>query len=148
MNATSTPCVGHSAVYDAALYDDHLPAAQRAQAVHTAAALCNGCPIAASCTERVTADTAPRELVLLPDDWMPPEREGIPEPEIRTFGPKPKAIVTGFDYVRPQQRPAAWARMAAGLAGRGRTVAQIADELCVSEDAVRALLGEPQRRAA
>lgn len=158
---TTTPCVGHSALYDAALYpDDEAPAEERTQAVHTAAALCDGCPIASTCTERVTVDTAPRELALLPDNWLPAEREGRPEPEapkVRTWSAERRAgtaITVGRDYVRPAQRPTAWARMAAQLASEGRTVEQIAEALCVSENTARALLGttdtanHPTRKAA
>lgn len=143
---TVTPCVGHADLYDTALYDEDAPAAQRAQAIHQAAALCNGCPLAAACEGRVTLDAAPAELVLLPDGWMPPEREGIPQPEApvrRGWSANRRAaaaMATGREYVKPEKRPAAWARMAADLIAEGRSVAQVADALCISEDTVRTLL--------
>lgn len=143
---TATPCVGQSDVYDAALYDDDIPTAQRTQAVHTAAALCSGCPIADTCTDRVTLDTQPQPLELLPDNWLPPTREGRPEPAVpaaRTWSKERRegaAITVGRDYVKPAQRPNAWARMAAELAEQGRTLAQIAEALCISEDTAAALV--------
>lgn len=44
-------------------------------------------------------------------------------------------------YVPVNQRPRAWRLMASELAAAGRTTAQIAADLCVSEDTVHALLG-------
>jgi hypothetical protein len=146
---TTTPCVGNAAVYDTALYDEDVPPARRTAAIHTAASLCNGCPINITCGDRVTLDSAPTELVLLPADWMPPEREGTAAPEappVRRRSARrlqAAAITTGRDYVKPAQRPAVWARMAAGLIAEGRTVAQTAEALCVSEDTVHQLLGAP-----
>lgn len=152
---TVTPCVGRADVYDTALHDEDATDAQRAQAIHTAAALCNGCPLAVGCTGRVTVDAAPAELVLLPDDWMPPETAGVPIPEappVPNAWPASRrqgaAITVGREYVRTEKRPAVWARMAGDLAAAGRTVPQIADALCVSEDTVRTLLGAPAARTA
>jgi hypothetical protein len=144
--SAATPCVGNSEVYDIVLYDEDVTAEQRAQAVHQAAALCNGCPIAGTCSERVTIDTERRELVLLPEEWLPPVREGRAEP---AEAPKRRwsaerlagaEMAVGRDYVRPAQRPAAWARMAADLAADGQTVPQIAEALCVTVATVEALL--------
>ena len=151
---TALPCVGRSALFDLVLFNDEAPADERAAARAEAAGLCARCP--SPCPEKVTADTAPRHLVLLDDDWMPPAAEGKPEPQVpaaRTWSADRRAgaaVTVGHGYVRPHQRPAAWARMAADLAARGRTLAEIAASLCVSEDTAAALLGAVpvERRAA
>lgn len=53
----------------------------------------------------------------------------------------------GSEYVQPADRPAAWAAMAAGLANDGRTLAQIADALCVDEPTAVRLLEVAGRAA-
>lgn len=70
----SLPCVGRPRLYDLVLFNDEAPADKRAAARTEAAGLCARCP--SPCPDRVTADTEPRPLVLLPDDWMPPVTEG------------------------------------------------------------------------
>ncbi|MEU7155128.1 hypothetical protein [Streptomyces chrestomyceticus] len=44
------------------------------------------------------------------------------------------------DYVEPDDRPSAWARMAVDLAARGHTHAEIGDALCIDEPTALALL--------
>jgi DNA-binding NarL/FixJ family response regulator len=142
------PCTGRPELFDAVLWpEDDTPAPPAA--VAEAAALCARCP--ARCDQAVTATTQPRPVTLLADDWLPPASEGVPTPEVPTFGGRrhrQPAIATGRDYVRPHQRETAWARMAAELADAGRTVPDIAAQLCVSEDTVRALLARQQHGAA
>lgn len=126
------PCLGNEALYDTALFDDS-PTTVRTQAVHQAAALCRTCP--APCEQKVTVDSTPRELVLLEPDWMPPAREGRPEPEIRVPRRRRRQPVfeTGRAYVRPAQRVPVWAAMAAEQAQQGHGLADIAADLCVTE---------------
>uniref|UniRef100_UPI000518D1C8 hypothetical protein n=1 Tax=Streptomyces capuensis TaxID=1464056 RepID=UPI000518D1C8 len=81
---TDVPCTGRSDLYDLVLFDDDASATERTQAVHQAAALCTTCP--APCDQKVTVDTTPVELVLLEPGWMPPAREGKPEPEPKAGG--------------------------------------------------------------
>lgn len=140
---TATPCVGNEAIYDTALFDD-APAADRTQAIHQAAALCAGCP--SQCDQIVTADTGPRELVLLSRNWMPPRREGRPDPTParlprpvigRHRSPAPSA---GRARTKPDQRIAVWAAMAVERAAMGMPLAAIAADLCVSEDTAARLL--------
>jgi hypothetical protein len=50
------------------------------------------------------------------------------------------ALGVGADYMRPAERPAAWAAMAAGLRAVGRSPAQIAAELYLDEATVLTLL--------
>lgn len=125
---STLPCTGHTGLYDLVLFDEDAEPAARTQALHRAAALCAGCP--APCEQKVTADSGPRELVLLADDWMPPAREG------RT---KPKT---------PPKRVAIWARMATEYADQGVPLAQIAERLCVTEATAAALLQQARRAAA
>jgi hypothetical protein len=143
---TALPCTNRAKLFDAVLWpEDDAPAPPAA--VAEAAALCARCP--ARCDQAVTAATQPRSVTLLAHDWLPPAREGRPEPEVRKFGRRQQpAIATGLDYVRPHQRETVWARMAAALAGAGRSVPDIAVELCVTEDTVRALLARQQQGAA
>ena len=142
---TTTPCVGNAEVYDAVLFDD-VTDEQRAHAVHQTASLCNDCHIAATCGERVTETTAPREVPLLPEGWLPAAREGVRMPEEPPARRRSadwragQAMNVGRDYVRPEQRPVAWARMAAELAASGQIVPEIALGLCVSADTVEELL--------
>lgn len=149
---SALPCTGRSALYDLVLFDDDAPADKRDAARTEAASLCARCP--SPCPERVTADTAPRHLALLDDGWMPPATEGRAEqvpPPPRTWSADRRAaaaVAVGRDYVRPHQRPAAWARMAADLAAKGRTLGEIAADLCVSEDTAAALLGANRREVA
>ena len=134
------PCLGHADLYDIVLFGD-APTEQRQQAVHRAAALCATCP--SQCDQKVTADSGPVELVLLEPDWMPAAREGRPEPEPRTFGGrrrKPDGPAVGQDYVPTDRRISAWAAMAAERAASGRSVPDIATDLCVSEDTARQLI--------
>ena len=135
-----TPCLGHADLYDIALFDD-APAQQRQQAVHRAAALCATCPN--PCEQKVTTDSAPVELVLLEPDWMPPQREGRPDLQPRAAGRKrtrqPDTVVDQ-DYVPASRRVAAWASMAADRAALSHPVADIAADLCVSEDTARQLI--------
>lgn len=128
---TSTPCISDPALYDRVLFDD-ATSEERAQARSEAAALCARCP--SPCDARVTDATQPQPLVLLP---AAPRR-------------RPRVPKTGRDYVRPQQRPAAWARMARALADEGRSLPDIAAGLCVSEATAQALLDRTsdERRAA
>ncbi|MGP3737975.1 hypothetical protein ACTWJ9_33230 (plasmid) [Streptomyces sp. GDS52] len=135
------PCRGHEALYDIVLFGDGTPQ-ERQQAVHRAAALCGSCPV--PCDQKVTADTAPSELLLLEPGWMPPEREGKPEPEPRMPARRKRArqpnIKVGADYVPSNRRVAAWAEMCADRAALGHGVADIAADLCVSEDTVTQLI--------
>ena len=55
---------------------------------------------------------------------------------------------TSHAYIEPAGRPAEWARMAAALADQGRSVAEIADALCVDEPTAAALLGARLERVA
>lgn len=143
-DTTTPPCVGHATLYDA-LFDDEQPE-QRAAAQQQAAALCATCPT--PCPQKVTASSPPRTSELLDEEWLPPSREGRPEPQVpktRTWSAERRAgaaFAVGRAYIKPQQRPAAWARMAAGLAAEGRTPTQIADALCVSTDTVHLLLAQ------
>ncbi|MTE20252.1 hypothetical protein F0L17_14265 [Streptomyces sp. TRM43335] len=147
---TALPCVGRSALYDLALFEEDADPRQRQQAVHRAAALCAGCP--APCPEKVTADSGPRELVLLEPDWMPPAREGQPEPK-----PTPRrkwsadrrkaaAMTVGRDYVPTDRRADAWARAAAEHAAAGMPLAQIAERLCVTEQTAADLITHAQQQ--
>jgi hypothetical protein len=142
------PCVGHAGLYDTVLFDD-APSPQREQALHRAAALCGTCP--AQCDQVVTIDTGRHELVLLDPDWMPPAREGKPDPEPRVVRKRVKTNLSaiGKDYIRPDQRIAAWARMAAEYVAVGRSLTDIAEELCVTEETVVRLiaLGQQGRAA-
>lgn len=134
------PCTGQTALYDLVLFDDTTAGPARAEAQHRAAALCAACP--APCEQQVTVDTVPQTLVLLPSDWLPPAREGKPEPEQRTPRRRQRETLppVGRDYVRPAQRVTAWARMAGEDAARGRSLADIALDLCVSEDTAAELI--------
>ena len=132
------PCIDNAALYDAVLFDD-TPEDERQQAVHRAAALCAACP--AKCDQMVTTDTGLRELVLLEPEWMPPPREGKPEPELPAFGKKrvrQHAMVS--DYVKPDDRVVVWARLASQRASAGMPLAAIADDLCVTEETAARLL--------
>lgn len=51
------------------------------------------------------------------------------------------------DYVQPADRPTEWARMATELAIEGRTIAEIADALCVDEATALLLTASPTRCA-
>lgn len=51
-------------------------------------------------------------------------------------------------YVPPAKRPTAWARMATEHAARGLPLAQIAEQLCVTEETAAALLQQARRAAA
>ena len=138
------PCLGHADLYDAVLFDEG-PSAHREQALHRAAALCGTCP--AQCDQMVTIDTSRRELVLLDPDWMPPAREGKPEPEPQVVRKRAKTNLPpiGRDYIRPDQRIAAWARMAAERIAAGRSHADIAEDLCVTEETVGLLIALAQQ---
>lgn len=46
-------------------------------------------------------------------------------------------------YVKPADRPAEWARMAASLAAKGRSEAEIAEALWIDECTVASLLDTP-----
>ena len=133
------PCTDHADLYDLVLFDDG-PAEARSEALRRAAGLCVSCP--SPCEQKVGADTAPIELVLLPEDWMPTAREGKPEPKVATPAKRAREVVRGigFDYVRPDQRVAAWARMAGEHAARGDSLPAIAAALCVSESTAAALI--------
>ncbi|HEX5567475.1 MAG TPA: hypothetical protein VFY14_11220 [Streptomyces sp.] len=147
---TALPCVGHAALYDLVLFEEDAPAAQRDQAVHRAAALCAGCP--APCDQKVTADSGPRELVLLEPGWMPPAREGRPEPKPaprRTWSADRRAaaaMTVGRDYVPVPQRADAWARMAAEYAAAGMPLVGIAERLCVTEQTAADLIAHAQQQ--
>lgn len=149
---TTLPCAGNAALYDLVLFEEDADPRQRQQAVHRAAALCAGCP--APCPEKVTADSSPRELVLLEPDWMPPAREGRPEPKPaprRTWSADRRAaaaMTVGRDYVPAAKRVSAWARMAAEYAAAGMPLAQIADQLCVTEQTAADLITHAQQQAA
>ena len=147
------PCTGRGDLYDLVLFDDEAPADDRVQAVHQAAALCATCP--RPCDQKVTADTTPVELVLLEPDWMPPAREGKAEAKPKAHGwrvPNRQRPQIGRDYVPPDKRIQAWARMAASRADLGHSLADIATDLCVSVETAAELiqLGQQQagRRAA
>lgn len=158
------PCTGRTALYDAVLWPDE-GAEPNPAARATAARLCAACP--APCEQKVTAGTAPRTVVLLDEDWLPEEREGRREDDssepwhgtlagvptyqcdcrrcVRSYenykaGREAARIRVGSDYVRPEQRTDVWARMAASMADEGRSIEQIALELCVTADTARALL--------
>ena len=136
----SRPCTGRADLYDIVLFDD-APATERTQAVHQAAALCATCT--APCDQKVTVSTTPVELVLLEPGWMPPTHEGRPEQKPKAGGwrvPNRQTISLGRDYVRPNQRVAVWARMAAERAAMGHKLGDIAVELCVSEDTAAELI--------
>lgn len=143
MNVTegSLPCVGNAALYDLVLFEDG-DSAERQQAVHRAAALCASCP--APCDQKVTADSGPAELVLLESDWMPPQREGKPDPEprmpVRRKRTKQPDIQVGADYVPTNRRVAVWAELCADRATLGHSVTDIALDLYVSEDTAAQLL--------
>jgi hypothetical protein len=134
------PCVGNAVLYDTALFGDATPT-DRQQAIHRAAALCATCP--AQCDAMVTTATAPRELVLLDLDWMPPAQEGRPDP---TPAPRPvgrrrnPVPPVGREYVKPDRRVSVWATMAARQAAFGMPLAAIAESLCVTEDTAVRLL--------
>lgn len=134
------PCRGNAALYDIALFGEGA-SAERVQAVHRAAALCGSCP--ARCDQMVTVDSAPAELVLLEPDWLPPAREGRPEPQprmpVRRRDTHPD-IQVGVDYVAPDKRVAVWAAMAAERASAGHSFGVIATDLCVPVDAVARLV--------
>ena len=136
------PCVGNADLYDLVLFDDEAPAAERAQAVHRASALCAGCR--RPCEQKVTIDSGPAELVLLEPNWMPPQREGKPNPEAKAFGGRKRTrkpdIKVGADYVATNRRVAVWAEMCAERAALGHSVADIAVDLCVGEKAVTELI--------
>ncbi|URN11305.1 hypothetical protein LUW77_03160 [Streptomyces radiopugnans] len=149
---TALPCVGRAALYGLVLFEEDADPRKRQQAVHRAAALCAGCP--APCPEKVTVTTAPRELVLLETDWMPPTREGRPEP---TPAPRRKwsadrrkaaAMTVGRDYVPAAQREAVWARMAVEYAAAGMPLAGIAERLCVTEQTAADLITHAQQQQA
>ncbi|WP_433855105.1 hypothetical protein [Streptomyces kronopolitis] len=59
--------------------------------------------------------------------------------EIRALTP---ASVRYVGYVPPAPRVSAWTELAAELADAGRTLGEIADELCVTDDTARALLAQ------
>lgn len=173
--ASVLPCVGQQAVYDA-LFDD-VPAATRAAAQATALTLCSRCPLpcpdqvtAASAPRAVEIlydDWMPGETDGRPQ-YDGTERWHGTASGVTVHGcschrcqtahdagrarrqeaAAARSIRVGGEYVKPSQRPARWAAMAADLEQRGRTLAQIALELCVSEDTVRALLALPGRRRA
>lgn len=144
---TALPCVGNADLYDLVLFDDEAPATERTQAVHRAAALCAGCP--RPCEQKVTTDSGPTELVLLEPNWMPPQREGKPDPEPKAVGGRKRTkepdIQVGADYVATNRRVAVWAEMCADRADLGHSVADIAADLCVSEDTVTRLIAVAQK---
>ncbi|MEU1919317.1 hypothetical protein ABZ742_03990 [Streptomyces albogriseolus] len=135
----SPPCVGNAALYDAVLFDaDNTSPTERTQAVHRAAALCRTC--LSPCEQKVTVDSRPAELVLLDPDWLPPQREGTPEPEPRVQTRRRRTSRTDGDYVPTSQRVTVWAEMCADQAAAGRSITDIAADLCVSEDTVVRLI--------
>ncbi|MGW7630480.1 hypothetical protein ACWGKO_16315 [Streptomyces griseoincarnatus] len=127
----TAPCTSHPRLYDLALFDD-VPDTDRQQAIHQAAALCATCP--SRCDQPITTDSRPAELVLLDPDWLPPQREGKPEPEPQIQARRRCTSRTDGDYVPTGQRVTVWAEMCADQAAEGRSVADIAADLCVSED--------------
>jgi hypothetical protein len=135
------PCRGNEALYDIVLFGEGTQA-ERRQAKHRAAALCASCPV--QCDQIVTVDTAPRELVLLEPGWMPPEREGTPDPEprmpVRGKRTQHPDIKVGADYVSPNRRVTVWAEAAAAKAAAGMPLAAIADDLCVTVETAQRLL--------
>ncbi|WP_333745546.1 hypothetical protein [Streptomyces sp. IBSBF 2950] len=66
------PCQDRLDVWDALFEDEGSEA--RATAHRTAVTLCAGCP--RPCPEQVTEASAPRTVVDLAEDWLPPSREG------------------------------------------------------------------------
>lgn len=166
--ATATlPCFGNADIYDA-LFDDE-QAALLAAAQAKAAALCSQCPapcpdkVTVSSSPR-TAELLPMGWLPPTKDGRPQytgdeKWHGTPAglatygcqcwrcQEAHTNHKNPhnphslgKSPRTGGGYVPTNQRVAKWAQMAADLNRRGRTVAQIAEELYVTDDTARALL--------
>jgi len=148
MNVTegTLPCRGNAALYDLVLFEDGA-SPERQQAVHRAVVLCASCPT--PCELKVTADSGPAELVLLEPGWMPPEREGRPEPQprmpVRRKRDAGSDIQVGADYVPTTRRVAVWAGMCADRAALGHSVSDIAAELCVSEDTITRLIAVAQK---
>ncbi|MFI6055471.1 hypothetical protein ACIBCO_35965 [Streptomyces violascens] len=171
MSAT-LPCVGHEAVYDA-LFDD-APADLRADAQAKAVALCARCPRPCpdqviTVSEPRTAPELPdgwlpeqregRALYTGRESW-----HGTPS-GITTYGcpcqacadahtahtNRLKAISLGRPmaksraYIPTKNRVAAFARMALDLHREGRTTADIALALCVSETDAQRLIDHAQQ---
>jgi hypothetical protein len=84
-----------------------------------------------------TADGRP-VVMHLSDDHREAMGLSLLDPKGEDDQPSPYGI--GADYLPPAARPAAFAGWVQELAAEGRTPAQIAVELCLSDDTVTALL--------
>lgn len=161
------PCVGNAETYDA-LFEDGQPvllAAAQAKAAALCARCSAPCPdkVTVSSGPR-TAELLPMGWLPPTKDGRPQytgdeKWHGTPA-GLATYGCQcwrcqeahtnhknshnarslGKSLRTGGGYVPTDQRVAKWAQMAADLNRRGRTHAQIAEELYVTEDTARALL--------
>ncbi|MFJ3793819.1 hypothetical protein [Kitasatospora sp. NPDC090091] len=135
---STLPCTTRLDVYDA-LLDAELDTQAYKAAHDQAAQLCGACP--RPCIEKVTATSAPRTVQDFDDtEWIPAPAPAVLLPlntvrRSRVYWPP-----TGRDYVQPDRRPTAWARMAAELADDGRTLPDIAAALCVDEATATALI--------
>lgn len=140
------PCTTQPNVYDVLLDEESNTSAYKA-ARDTAIRLCSTCPT--PCPQMVTLDSAPPIVDDFDDtEWIPTPAPVVLLPVGPTRRRPEYFPPTGRDYVRPERRPAAWARMAAELAAEGRSVPDIALALCVSEDTVTALLADSRTAAA
>lgn len=164
---TLLPCTTRLDVYDA-LFDDEAPE-QQATAHPIAVRLCASCP--APCPEKVTEASAPREVELLPDGWLPRTTVGHAgftglEPwhgradAVQVHGCRCQRCTDAYQpdakpsrqrvywpksraYVPVNRRIQVWAADARRLQEAGATVQGIADQLCVTADTAQALLQLP-----
>lgn len=73
------------------------------------------------------------------DDFSRPVPQG-PDPLDRDDESATQHLQRATDYVEPEDRPAAWAEMAADLHRRHVPIAQIAEQLCVDKATAERLL--------
>lgn len=169
MSTATLPCVGQEAVYDA-LFDDEHPDT-RATAQTKAAALCARCP--SPCPDKVSAASGPRLVTDLEPGWMPDTREGrapwhgtragvvthgctcrrcadayASNKDRRRDISAGRSVAYGRSYIPIDQRVTAFARIAVDLLREGRTTADIATALCVTEDTALRLIDHAQQAAA
>jgi len=144
--APALPCTTRPNIYDVLL--DAEPDTSAYKAAHAeAVSLCSTCT--RSCGERVTLSSAPRGVEDFDDtEWIPAPKPVVLLPVGPARQPRVYFPPTGREYVRPERRPAVWARMAAELAAEGRPLTGIALALCVSEETAAQLLAAPTNIAA